>query len=146
MALLSIITFGFLIILILNLGVASNTCTNLDKLIAQHEEQEAEIKASECKSKNNSTFPWQKFRLPGESIPTKYFLFIYPNPEEGSFSGLASITFKSNTKGKYIALHGRGLTIRSLSIDACGENDPDCHSDLDSQDSQGLNFNFDKLD
>jgi len=53
MALLSIISFGFVIILILNLGMVGNQCTNLDRLIAQHQVDVEEQKATECKSQRN---------------------------------------------------------------------------------------------
>ena len=136
MALLSIISFGFILILILNLGVVGNQCTNLDRLIAQHEVDVEEKKAAECKSHRNQTFPWQKFRLPGESIPTHYHVFLYPNSDEDSFSGSVEIIFKSKARGKFVALNGKDFTIRSLSMYECAPNDPDCYGDIDADESK----------
>ena len=40
LALISIISFGFILILILNLGVVGNQCTNLTGLIEAHQAEE----------------------------------------------------------------------------------------------------------
>lgn len=132
MGLLSVVTFGFMIILTLNLGVLNNKCTNLDQL--EHDRVELERQRSEnsCKIQgSNNDFPWQKFDLPGESIPLRYEIFLNPDPDKKEISGSVSILFKSKTNAKYVVLHGTGMNIRGLSIAECHPNDPDCHPDMD---------------
>ena len=119
-------------------------------VFSQKDKSEIKIKLlkvdQECKTKNNATFPWQKFRLPGESIPLLYRVSLNPNPDVAppTLSGSVEIIFRSSARGQYIALHGEGFQIRSLAMFQCGEFDEDCFSDLDSQDDQAevWNFNF----
>ena len=66
MGLLSVVTFGFMIILTLNLGVLNNKCTNLDKLEHDRLELERQRAENSCKIKgSNKDFPWQKFNPSG---------------------------------------------------------------------------------
>ena len=145
MGLLSVVSFGFMIILTLNLGVLNNKCTNLDQL--EHDRLELERQRSEnsCKIKDsNMDFPWQKFDLPGESIPLRYEIFLNPDPDKKEISGSVSILFKSKTNAKYVVLHGTGMNIRGLSIAECHPNDPDCHPDMDQDEHyQAAIENFD---
>ena len=145
MGLLSVVSFGFMIILTLNLGVLNNKCTNLNQL--EHDRLELERQRSEnsCKIKgSNKDFPWQKFDLPGESIPLRYEIFLNPDPNKKEISGSVSILFKSKTNAKYVVLHGTDMNIRGLSIAECHPNDPDCHPDMDQDEHyQAAIDNFD---
>ncbi|CAG5113741.1 Oidioi.mRNA.OKI2018_I69.chr2.g7831.t1.cds [Oikopleura dioica] len=135
-AVLSILSFGFLILIILKIGLAGKQCQSIDQLRDQKAIHDALKNETECKSSTGDPFPWQKYRLPGESIPSAYYLFFYPDPETNTFSGSVDIIFEQSAKGKYIALHARNLNIRYLSIFECNEYDVDCYGDNDSRRSQ----------
>jgi len=135
-AVLSILAFGFIILVILKIGLAGKTCQSIDQLKEQKAIFDALKNITECKSTTGEAFPWQKYRLPGESIPSAYYLFFYPDQETKTFSGSVDIIFEQSAKGKYIALHARNLNIRYLSIFECKEYDVDCYGDNDAKRSQ----------
>ena len=140
-AILSIVAFGFGLILTLNIGVKQSKCTNLTQLEEEHAENVALQAENECKILGSTRpFPWQHFALPGETIPEKYEALFFPNGD--TFSGTVDITFTSNTNARYVVLHGRHLNIRSLSITQCSDFDPDCHADMNAAANQAAVDSF----
>ncbi|XP_043273334.1 glutamyl aminopeptidase-like [Venturia canescens] len=56
------------------------------------------------------------FRLTHDVVPIKYVLQLHPNFETEQFSGEVTITIQTFTKKRFIAVHAKDLSIRSVRL------------------------------
>jgi len=62
----------------------------------------------------------ESFRLPKEVQPIHYDLFLYPDLNNGTFSGNVTILLNVLDKRRTIALHQKNLSITSVSLKSHG--------------------------
>lgn len=60
--------------------------------------------------------PDVSFRLPKEVKPIHYDLFLHPNLQKGTFSGKVTILLDVLDRRRTIALHQKGLNIKSANL------------------------------
>lgn len=110
-------TIGVLISCCLFLTITSVCLLISIILIGKHLISNSNLDLSSRHNLNNK-FPskFLYYRLPNDTIPKKYTIFLKPNLQSGQFNGIVNITFEILKNRKNFILHCKNLQIDEIKL------------------------------